>query len=180
MHKDLDDLPRIGIKFELNDCFERFDWFGNGPHESYCDRKAGVRVGRYQSSVADQYIPYILPQEHGNLTDLRWMALSDGESNGLLFYSSNDFEGSVSHFPDEDLYQASHAFKMKPRQNTSVYLDHRQRGLGTASCGPDTLERYRIPAGIHFFDFFIKGFDPSEEDPGSLFRNHWGSSGKLL
>ena len=108
------------------------------------------------------------------------MALSDGESNGLLFYSSNDFEGSVSHFPDEDLYQASHAFKMKPRQITSVYLDHRQRGLGTASCGPDTLERYRIPAGIHFFDFFIKGFDPTEEDPGSVFRNHWGSSGKLL
>ncbi|MEC8236051.1 MAG: beta-galactosidase small subunit, partial [SAR324 cluster bacterium] len=180
VHENLDDLPRIGIKFELNDCFEKFDWFGNGPHESYCDRKAGVRVGRYQSSVADQYIPYILPQEHGNHTDLRWMALSDGESNGLLFYSSNDFEGSVSHFPDEDLYQASHAFKMKPRQITSVYLDHRQRGLGTSSCGPDTLERYRIPAGIHFFDFFIKGFDPSEEDPGTLFRNHWSSSGKLL
>ena len=180
VHENLDDLPRIGIKLELNDCFKRFDWFGHGPHESYCDRKAGVRVGRYQSSVADQYIPYILPQEHGNLTGLRWMALSDGESKGLLFYSSNDFEGSVSHFPDEDLYHASHAFKMKPRQNTSVYLDHRQRGLGTASCGPDTLERYRIPAGIHFFDFFIKGFDPTEEDPGSLFRNHWGSSGKLL
>ena len=68
VHENLDDLPRIGIKLEVNDCFERFDWFGNGPHESYCDRKAGVRVGRYQSSVADQYIPYILTVSYTHLT----------------------------------------------------------------------------------------------------------------
>jgi beta-galactosidase len=171
IHETLEDLPRIGISLELSGSFEEFEWFGNGPHESYCDRKAGVRAGRYQSSVSDQYVPYIVPQEHGNLTDLRWMALSDGESRGLFFSSSGYFEGSVSHYPDQDLYQTPHAFELKPRQETSVYLDHMQRGLGTASCGPDTLQRYRIPAGVHHFDFFIQGSDLNEEDPGSIFRN---------
>ena len=171
IHETLEDLPRIGISLELSGSFEEFEWFGNGPHESYCDRKAGVRAGRYQSSVSDQYVPYIVPQEHGNLTDLRWMALSDGESRGLFFSSSGYFEGSVSHYPDQDLYQTPHAFELKPRQETSVYLDHMQRGLGTASCGPDTLQRYRIPAGVHHFDFFIQGSDLNEEDHGSIFRN---------
>ena len=58
VHEDLHDLPRIGITFQLQEGFELFEWFGNGPHESYCDRMAGVRVGRFQSNVAEQYVLY--------------------------------------------------------------------------------------------------------------------------
>ena len=50
VHEDLNDLPRIGISFQLQEGFEEFEWFGNGPHESYCARLAGVRVGRFQRS----------------------------------------------------------------------------------------------------------------------------------
>ncbi len=48
---------RIGISFQLQEGFEEFKWFGNGPHESYCDRMAAVRFGCFNSTVNDQYVP---------------------------------------------------------------------------------------------------------------------------
>jgi len=93
VHEDLNDLPRIGISFQLQEGFEEFEWFGNGPHESYCDRLAGVRVGRFQSSVNDQYVPYIVPQEHGNKTGLRWMMLKDGNRAGVAHFKHRTFRG---------------------------------------------------------------------------------------
>ena len=169
VHEELNDLPRIGISFQLQEGFEEFEWFGNGPHESYCDRMAGVRVGRFHSSVNDQYVPYIVPQEHGNKTGLRWMMLKDTNCSGLFISSSDLFEGSVSHYPDEHLYSTSHGYKLKSHPETSVYLDHRQRGLGTGSCGPDTLERYLIPSGTHQFDYVFRPFDPTKTDPKDFF-----------
>ena len=159
VHEKLSDLPRIGISFQLQEGFEEFKWFGNGPHESYCDRLAGVRVGCFNSTVNDQYVPYIVPQEHGNKTGLRWITLKDGDLSGITISSSGLFEGSVSHFSDEMLFSTSHAFKLKPCSETFVYLDHRQRGLGTGSCGPDTLEKYIIHSGNYHFDFLMKPFD---------------------
>ena len=169
VHEELNDLPRIGISFQLQEGFEEFEWFGNGPHESYCDRMAGVRVGRFHSTVNEQYVPYIVPQEHGNKTGLRWIILKDANCSGLFISSSDLFEGSVSHYPDEHLYSTSHAYRLQSHPETSVYLDYRQRGLGTGSCGPDTLERYLIPSGIHHFDYVFRPFDPRKKDSEELF-----------
>jgi beta-galactosidase len=167
--EELNDLPRIGISFQLQEGFREFEWFGHGPHESYCDRLAGVRVGLFQSSVNDQYVPYIVPQEHGNKTGLRRIILKDCDRSGLMISSSGLFEGSVSHFPDELLYSTSHAFELKPLSETFVYLDHRQRGLGTGSCGPDTLEKYLISSGNHHFDFLLRPFDVRNSNPINIF-----------
>lgn len=169
VHEELNDLPRIGISFQIQEGFEEFEWFGNGPHESYCDRMAGVRVGRFHSTVNEQYVPYIVPQEHGNKTGLRWIILKDVNCSGLFISGSGLFEGSVSHYPDAHLYSTSHAYKLQSHPETSVYLDYRQRGLGTGSCGPDTLERYLIPSGIHHFDYVFRPFDPRKKDPEELF-----------
>ena len=95
----------------------------------------------------------------GNKTGLRWITLKDGDFSGIIISSSGLFEGSVSHFSDEMLFSTSHAFKLKPCSETFVYLDHRQRGLGTGSCGPDTLEKYIIHSGNYHFDFLLRPFD---------------------
>ena len=170
VNNEFNDLPRIGISFQLQEGFENFEWFGNGPHESYCDRLAGVRVGRFQSNVMDQYVPYIVPQEHGNKTGLRWITLVDEDCSGLIISSSGLFEGSVSHFPDELLFSTSHAFELKPCSGTFVYLDHRQRGVGTGSCGPDTLEKYLISSKNHHFDFLIQPFDTRNSDSFNQYK----------
>ena len=47
------------------------------------DRKAAALVGRYQSTVSEQYVPYIMPQEHGAKCDVRWLALTNATGSGL-------------------------------------------------------------------------------------------------
>ena len=80
----LPDLPRFGMTLTLPAEFDNMQWFGRGPHETYWDRKTGARVGLYQGEVLDQHHPYIRPQENGNKSDVRWVALTNGDGVGLL------------------------------------------------------------------------------------------------
>ncbi|MEX2326627.1 MAG: glycoside hydrolase family 2 TIM barrel-domain containing protein, partial [Pseudomonadales bacterium] len=79
LSKALVDLPRLGVRLKLASDFEDFSWFGRGPHETYIDRRASGTVRIHHSTVENQYVPYILPQEHGNLTDVRWLELKAAE-----------------------------------------------------------------------------------------------------
>ena len=156
----LPDLPRVGVTMTLAPALENLAWFGRGPHESYCDRKAGARVGVWQGTVTEQYVPYVVPQEHGNKTDVRWMALEAGPSDaGLLFQAENRLlECSASHFTADDLFKATHINELDPRSEVFVNLDYGQRGLGGASCGPDTLPQYRLEPGVYSFSYRIRPY----------------------
>lgn len=156
IHKDLPDLPRIGLRCTVAPDFNRISWFGRGPHESYADRKFGTWMGVFSGSVAEQYVPYIVPQEHGNKEDVRWLCLTDRRGHGLRIESDKPFSGSASHFRIEDLIAAYHTHELKPRPDIELCIDARQRGLGTASCGPDTLPAYRIPSGSIPFTVRLK------------------------
>jgi beta-galactosidase len=95
-----------------------------------------------------------MPQEHGNKTELRWIEAISPQV-AVRFTPSTACEGSLSRFAPEDLFAATHTTDLRPRAEVRVNLDVAQRGLGTASCGPDTLERYRIGAGDHRLCFEI-------------------------
>lgn len=153
----LPSLARVGVLFELPAGFEALEWFGRGPHENYIDRNAGTPVGRYKGTVSGQYVPYILPQENGNKTDVRWFRL-ESETAGVLFEAESLMEFSVSHFSIEDLMTALHTNELKPRPETLVTIDARQRGLGTGSCGPDTRQEYCVEPGHYEFTYFIKPY----------------------
>jgi len=156
----LDDLPRLGVTLTLPDEFEQMRWFGRGPGESYVDRKRAAWVGRFAGAITDQYVPYAMPQEHGNKTDLRWIeAASPGAA--VRFTPAALCEGSLSRFAPEDLFAATHTTDLRPRNEVRVNLDVAQRGLGSASCGPDTLDRYKIGAGDHRLSFDITVSDPA-------------------
>lgn len=144
--KAFKDLPRIGVRWQLASGFEALSWFGNGPHETYSDRKVSAIRKVHESTVSQQYVPYVLPQEHGNLTDVSWLSLRD---NQLTFTMRADsrIEASASHYPHEILTPAFHTYEITPHPSTWLSLDTRQRGLGGASCGPDTLPGYRIGPG---------------------------------
>ncbi|MDR3509390.1 MAG: glycoside hydrolase family 2 TIM barrel-domain containing protein [Caulobacteraceae bacterium] len=149
------DLPRLGVTMTLPDGFEDLEWFGRGPLETYVDRHRAGWIGRFSGAVTGQYVPYAMPQEHGNKTDLRWIGLKSSETS-VRFIPEWPCEGSASRFAPEDLYAATHPTDLAPRPEVRVNLDVRQRGLGTASCGPDTLERYRIEAGDYELNFEIR------------------------
>ncbi len=153
------DLPRVGVSLTLAPGLEALDWFGRGPWENYADRKASAMVGLYRSIVADQYVPYIMPQEHGHKTDVRWLALTDVRGQGVRVAGEPTLEFSASHFTDDDLYRARHTCDLKPRPEVILNLDAAQRGLGTGSCGPDTLPQYCLLAPEYRFAYRLAVLD---------------------
>lgn len=157
LDRKLPEVPRLGVSLVLPPALEQLEWFGNGPLESYSDRKRGSVIARHASTVTAQYVPYVVPQEHGNHTEVRWLGLHDAQGRGVRFVTTERLmEASASHFTSGDLYAAKHTIDLVPRPEVHVSLDYGQRGLGTASCGPDALPQYRIPAGNYGLEFTIQ------------------------
>jgi beta-galactosidase len=151
----LRDLPRVGVRFDVVPGLEVLEWYGNGPHECYPDRDRGARLARHRSSVTDQYVPYVMPQEHGLHTETRWFELRDQNPKGRAMRITTPYAFSALHHTPEQLTAALHDVELVANAATTVHVDAAHRGLGTASCGPDTLERYRVGAGRHHWTWSI-------------------------
>jgi beta-galactosidase len=156
---DMVDLPRVGVTITLAPGLERLHWYGRGPWENYPDRNASAMIGRYTSTVSDQYVPYIMPQEHGLKTDVRELTLTRADGSGLAVAGRSHLHFSASHYSAADLYQARHTHELTPRPDVFLCLDAAHRGLGTNSCGPDTAERFRLSAGEHRFHYTLRRTD---------------------
>ncbi|MFV2063353.1 MAG: glycoside hydrolase family 2 TIM barrel-domain containing protein [Chloroflexota bacterium] len=152
---ELLDLPRVGTVFELLPGLEDLEWFGAGPHESYPDRKRSAAVGRWRSSVTEHFVPYVRPQEAGGRADVRWLELRDAAGSGVRISMWVPLQVSVGHHRAADLADTSHASELVARAETVVHIDAAHRGLGTASCGPDTIEQYIVGAGIYRWQWSI-------------------------
>jgi beta-galactosidase len=158
------DLPRVGVSTHLPPSFTELEWFGDGPHESYPDRRASTVVGRWRSTVADQYVPLAFPQEHGFHTDVRWVRLGDPVDRVALEIVTVErgVGFSARHHTDAELFAARHAEDLTPLDRPAVTELHLgfQRGLGTGSCGPDTLPRYRLGRGTHRIRARLRWVEP--------------------
>ena len=139
-------IPRIGLTFRLANEYKILRWYGRGPFENYPDRQAASAVGLWSSTVAEQYVPYVRPQETGARTDVRWLALTNSTGRGLMITASEPLAAaSALHFTAHDLSSVRHNYELKPRNEVVVSLDARHLGLGNSSCGPGVLARYAIP-----------------------------------
>ncbi|MHC5056810.1 MAG: beta-galactosidase, LacZ type [Planctomycetota bacterium] len=172
--KRLPDLPRVGVTMTLPGGLERFRWFGRGPHENYVDRNTGAEVGLFERTVDELYVPYIMPQENGNRTDCRWAALTNGDAAGLLCVGRPLMEVSAGHYTAEDLFWAFHTNSLTRRDEIALNLDLCQRGLGGASCGPDTLEKYLVKPGKFSFGFALRPVGGERTDLRALARERLG------
>lgn len=141
--KGIVDLPRIGLLFQLAPGFEDLRWLGLGPIENYPDRKSSVWQAVHRSTITDQYVPYVMPQEHGLKCDTRWIELGNGRTT-VRVASAKPVAFSASHFHASDLTEAKHTIDLHPRKETFLSIDAAHRGLGTASCGPDTFDHHKI------------------------------------
>jgi beta-galactosidase/beta-glucuronidase len=166
----LPNLPRIGLQMRLPAGFDRFAWYGRGPHESYNDRKESAKVGVYRGTVQEQFVPYIRPQENGNKTDVRWAAVTNARGMGLLAVGMPLLNVSAHHYALEDLTRARHHHELTPREETFLYLDHAQAGLGSQSCGPGPLPQYLIEPRETTFAVRLQPFSWGEASPMSLWQ----------
>ncbi|HEX7613458.1 MAG TPA: beta-galactosidase domain 4-containing protein, partial [Candidatus Limnocylindrales bacterium] len=153
--EQLADLARVGVVMEAVPGLEQTEWFGRGPVESYPDRWHGSPVSRWRSTVADDYVPYVRPQENGGRNAVRWLELSDGSGRGFRLAFDRPCQVSATHYRAVDLASARHDVELISRPETIVHMDIAHRGLGTASCGPDTLPEYRVGPGTYTWSWLI-------------------------
>jgi len=123
--KALPELPRFGVQLALPAGSERLEWYGRGPHESHWDRKLSAHVGVYAGTVDEQFTDYSIPQENGNKTDVRWVAIG-----GLMVVGMPLLNFSAHHYTTEDLEQAAHSFELTRQEYVVLNLDLQQTGVG--------------------------------------------------
>lgn len=116
-------LPKMGMQLQVSGVFSQLTWYGLGPHESYPKRKSSVRYGIYSGRVEEQYVPFVLPQEHGNKCNSRWATLTRGDGKGLAFVGLPSLNFSVHQH--DNLYEARHPHELNETDNVIVDLDHR-------------------------------------------------------
>jgi len=145
-------LPRFGFEFKLNSENQFFRYFGKGPMENYCDMHAHTTTGWFESDVDSEYFPYIMPQEHGNHTGCKVLQMA----GGLQFEADDVFEMQVSAYSTEALTRATHIDELEKNGTVNVRIDYKDSGLGSNSCGPELLEKYRLKEKTIKFSFFVK------------------------
>ncbi|WP_328875277.1 DUF4981 domain-containing protein [Streptomyces sp. NBC_00287] len=141
-------IPEVGTLLFLPGRLDRLHYYGRGPEENHWDRNNGTDVGLYSGTVAEQWTPYIRPQENGNKTDVRWAALTDGGGVGLLVSGEPLLEINASRFTPEDLSAGvRHDYQLTPREEVVLRVNHRQMGVGgDNSWGAHTHDEYKLLA----------------------------------
>jgi beta-galactosidase/evolved beta-galactosidase subunit alpha len=165
-----DKLPRIGLGLALMPGYERVAWYGRGPGESYADSREAALVGVWHASVDELMTSYMRPQENGNRTDTRWVALTDTRGLGLLAIGRPSTNFSAHHYTADDFFQARHPMDLVRRDEIVLHVDLQQRGLGSGSCGPQPLERDEIKSGAFAFSVRLRPFSKDQGRAMSLWR----------
>jgi beta-galactosidase len=149
-------IPRVGLQMKLPKEFQSMSWFGRGPFENYPDRKSGAKIGIYKSTVEEDYVPYIIPQDYGNRCDVRWFSLDNGSGSGLHISSGELFQVSAQKYSTDRLDRAHYTFLLEEEEVVTLNLDHRVSGVGgTAN---SVLNPYQLAPGEFAFDFRIRPY----------------------
>ncbi|MCR5040579.1 MAG: DUF4981 domain-containing protein [Clostridia bacterium] len=147
-----DILPRVGVVFRLAPDYDRCEWLGRGPAENYPDCRANAPVGLYKARVADMNFTYDVPQETGSRGDCRRVTVFGA---GRSVAVEGAFSFALHDFTLEDLTAARHRDELKKSECKYLYVDHRMRGLGSHSCGPEPEEPYELPVGGFSWSFRV-------------------------
>ncbi|MCI7129494.1 MAG: DUF4981 domain-containing protein [Lachnospiraceae bacterium] len=155
---ELGDMPEFGVMFKINADYENVEWYGNGPAETYADRKHGAKLGIYKNKVADNMAAYLVPQECGNKTEVRWAKVTDNRGRGLLF-SGDRMNFSALPYTPHELENAAHPFELPPVYYTVIRAAGAQMGVGgDDSWGAQTHPEYLLDvSGRMEFTFDMKG-----------------------
>jgi len=155
----LHDMPEFGMIFKFNADYDYVSWYGNGPEETYADRKHGAKLGIYRNKVIDNMTKYLIPQECGNKTGVRWGKVTDAKGRGILFTTENEMEFSALPFTPHELENAKHHYELPQVHYTVVRVSEKQMGVaGDDGWGAKTHDEYLLDiSSKKEFKFAFKG-----------------------
>jgi len=158
-NKDITEMMRFGMSLRLPGQYDNYTYYGRGPAENYIDRCYGSDVGIYKSKVADQYTPYVRPQENGNKIDVRYLTLTDENGYGLRIEGGQALGSTATHVPVEELdpgrsKKYRHQNDIHHHSTVFLNIDMFQRGIGgTQSWGALPLKQYRYDNQDYSFSY---------------------------
>ncbi|MBE6958765.1 MAG: glycoside hydrolase family 2 [Ruminococcaceae bacterium] len=145
-------IQRFGVEFTVDDPDAGFKYFGFGPGETYMDMHHYAACGLWESKASREYVPYIMPQEHGNHYGTRYLELE----NGLTIEADEAFEINVSQYSTEELFKKQHAAELQKDGKTHIRIDYKDSGIGSGSCGPQLMDKYKLSEEEFTFEFVLK------------------------
>jgi len=160
----LPELPKVGISAKIPAYYSSISWLGAGSEESYPDRLASALLGEYSSTPAGLEVAYIVPQENGNRSGMRRLTISgenpQGEMSSISIRPDKPVNFSVSRHSQEDVFNARNTIDLVDLSagDDGYYflnIDIAQRGVGTATCGPDTRQEYRVFGGLYTMRLYV-------------------------
>lgn len=157
VHSGIYVLPRIGLQLTMPEGFEKFTYFGYGPHEAYRDKNLSAYVDLFETTVSDNFEHYVRPQENSAHFGSKWAKISDSEGNGLLCRPADfdSFTVNAQHFKPQQIHNTKHDFELEPLKETVLSLDYAQTSCGSASCGPESLDKYKLLEKKFSFTFIL-------------------------
>lgn len=154
----LHDMPEFGMMFMFDAELSEIKWFGLGSDDTYADRNRGAKLGIYTGTPEGNMAKYLVPQECGNKSDVRWALVTDKRKRGLMFAGESMYFSALPFTPHE-LENARHAYELPPVHHTVVRVADMQMGLaGDDSWGAQTHEEFLLDVRSHkSFTFTMKG-----------------------
>ena len=138
------DMLQIGLTLELDGRYHRVRYYGMGEMESYSDFHAQDVMGIYETDASTMAVPYIKPQESGNRSGVRWAEVTDDSGAGLRIAAlEQPLNFKAVDIDETQLRRAGHREDVTHQDHTVLHINGFMRGIGSASCGPDTAERYK-------------------------------------
>ncbi len=161
VNEHLNELPRFGMVLVMTAGNENIRYYGMGGGENYIDACHSAKLGMYSSTVTDEHICCIKPQENGNHIKTRFAAVYDILGRGIVFTGDPEFNFKASHFTSQELTEALHPDELQPRAETIVRIDYKHRGIKAGAC--DTSEEYRFNEKEFSFGFKMKPVNNLDE-----------------
>ncbi len=137
-------LPRFGLRMFMPKEYEKAEYFAYGPYESYIDKHRCTYMGKFKQNVSDMYEDYIRPQENSSHYGCQYLKVADNKDNFLVVTGRSDFSFNVSEYTQEELTKKRHNFELEKSAYTVVCLDYKNSGIGSNSCGPELIKKYRL------------------------------------
>ena len=160
-------LPKIGTQSVLSPGAETAEWYGRGPMESYPDKNDAALIGHYKKKISDLFENHIKPQENGNREEIRWVSIEQKSGFGLRIYGDWPMNFSARFYTDREL-RKKHADELLKTDQCIFNFDDRVAGVGTGSCGPKTLEKYRVKPDKTVFQIHFEPYKPAENEKEEL------------
>lgn len=156
--KELGDMPEYGVMLKLDADYDNVEWYGNGPEETYADRQKGAKLGLYRNQVADNMAKYIIPQECGNKTQVRYAKVTNRMGRGMIFAGEGMNFSALPYTPHE-MENAMHPYELPQVHYTVIRAAQAQMGVGgDDSWGARPHEEFLLDASAHKeFTFCFKG-----------------------